>query len=212
MLDLSSGSYPYVTSSTLHVGGRRRGSADSAAGTRRRASRAQGLLDASGSGTVPDRALRLHGRVPPRARQRVRHLDRPPRRTGWFDAVVSRTAVELSGADAIAITKLDVLDELAEIPVCVGYRLDGRDISDVPALVEDIERVEPVYETLPGWRSKTTGVTRYEELPDAARRYVAFLEKKAGASAVFIATGPRREETVWRSESPFLADLPSRVI
>src|SRR5207245_5003404 len=73
-----------------------------------------------------------------------------PRRTGWFDAVVARTAVELSGADAVALTKLDVLDDLEEIPVCVSYTLDGREVSDVPALVEDVARARPKLETLPG--------------------------------------------------------------
>jgi adenylosuccinate synthase len=131
-----------------------------------------------------------------------------PRRTGWFDAVVARTAVELSGAEAIAITKLDVLDDVAEIPVCVGYKLDGKPLSDVPPAVEDVERVTPVYETLPGWKTKTTAATRYEELPAAAQRYVRFLEEKSGAPAVFVSTGPRREETIWRPESAFFSSLP----
>ncbi len=131
-----------------------------------------------------------------------------PRRTGWFDAVVARSAVELSGADAAAITKLDVLDELSEIPVCVAYRLDGKRLDDVPPLVEDTARLEPVYETRPGWKSRTTGVTRYEDLPVAARDYVRFLEERVGAPAVFLSTGPRREETIWRPESAFVAGLP----
>ena len=131
-----------------------------------------------------------------------------PRRTGWFDAVVARTAVELSGAQAVAITKLDVLDELDEIPVCVGYRLDGRLISDIPPVVEDVERVEPVYQTLPGWKRTTTAATQFEDLPENARRYVGFLEERSGAKAAFIATGPRREETIWRDDSRFVAALP----
>jgi adenylosuccinate synthase len=112
-----------------------------------------------------------------------------PRRTGWFDAVVARTAVELSGADAVAITKLDVLDDVSELPVCVGYRLDGTDLKDVPALADDVERVEQ------------------GDLPEAARRYIAFLERHVGAPAAFVATGPRREETVWL-DGPFLRALP----
>jgi adenylosuccinate synthase len=75
--------------------------------------------------------------------------------------------------------------------------------------VEDVERVKPVYETLPGWKTKTTAATRYEELPAAAQRYVRFLEEKSGASAVFVSTGPRREETIWRPESRLLSALPS---
>jgi adenylosuccinate synthase len=131
-----------------------------------------------------------------------------PRRTGWFDAVVARTAVELSGASAIAITKLDVLDDVAEIPVCVGYKFDGKSLPDIPPVVEDVELVTPVYESLPGWKTKTTAATRYEELPSAAQRYVRFLEEKSGAPAVFVSTGPRREETIWRQETGLLASLP----
>ncbi len=111
-------------------------------------------------------------------------------------------------ADAIAITKLDVLDDLEEIPVCVAYHLDGRPMDSLPPLVEDVARLEPVYETLPGWKSKTTAVTRYDDLPPAAVRYVRFLEDAAGAPAAFIATGPRREETIRRPGSDFLAALP----
>jgi adenylosuccinate synthase len=132
-----------------------------------------------------------------------------PRRTGWFDVVVARTAVELSGADAVAITKLDVLDELAEIPVCVAYRLNGREVRDVPSLIEDVERLEPIYEKLPGWRTKTTAATRPGDLPPAAHSYVRFLEERIGAPAVFLSTGPRREETVWRDDAPFLKALPA---
>ncbi|MGI0148610.1 MAG: adenylosuccinate synthetase, partial [Thermoplasmata archaeon] len=107
-----------------------------------------------------------------------------------------------------AITKLDVLDDLDEIPVCVSYRLDGRELSDVPALVEDLAQVEPRLETLPGWKSNTTAVTRFADLPPAARDYVRFLEERCGAPAVLISTGPRREETIWRERSAFLEALP----
>jgi adenylosuccinate synthase len=132
-----------------------------------------------------------------------------PRRTGWFDAVVARTAVELSGAEAVAITKLDCLDEVEEIPICVGYRLDGKTISDLPPLAEDVARLEPVYERYPGWKATTTAATRYEQLPDAAKRYVRALEDVIGAPAAFISTGPRREETIWRNDTAFVSGLPN---
>jgi adenylosuccinate synthase len=208
MLDLCSGTYPFVTSSTCSS-----------------AALAPGLqippraLDASlvvlkaystrvGAGPFPTELSDATGEFLRARGNEYGTSTGRPRRTGWFDAVVARTAVELSGAQAVAITKLDVLDDLAEIPICIGYKLAGKSISDVPALVEDIEKVEPVYETLPGWKSKTTAVTRFEDLPEAARRYVAFLEKQSGAPAAFIATGPRREETIWRTDSEFLSSLP----
>jgi adenylosuccinate synthase len=208
MLDLSSGTYPFVTSSHCTAG-----------------AVATGLeippraLDASllvikayttrvGSGPFP---TELHDEQGEYLRKRGNEYGTStgrPRRTGWFDAVVARTAVELSGASAVAITKLDCLDELAEIPVCVGYKLDGKAVSDLPPLAEDVDRLEPEYERLEGWKTTTTGVTRYEELPPAAQRYVRALENAIGVSAVFVSTGPRREETIWRGDAPFLAELP----
>jgi adenylosuccinate synthase len=209
MLDLSAGTYPFVTSSTCT-------SAGVAAGLHISPRALDGSLvvlkaytTRVGAGPFPTELLDATGEF---LRQRGNEFGTTtgrPRRTGWFDAVVARTSVALSGAEAIAITKLDVLDDLDEIPVCVGYRLDGQPLDSLPAIVEDVARLEPVYETLPGWKSKTTAVTRYEDLPPAASRYVRFLEEAAGAQAVFISTGPRREETIRRPNSDFLAALPS---
>ncbi|HEY3202639.1 MAG TPA: adenylosuccinate synthase [Thermoanaerobaculia bacterium] len=209
MLDLTSGNYPFVTSSHCTAG-----------------AVATGLeippraLDASlvvlksystrvGAGPFP---TELHDEIGEFLRKRGNEYGTStgrPRRTGWFDAVVARTAVELSGADAAAVTKLDCLDELDEIPVCIGYRLDGKPVSDLPALAQDIARLEPEYERFPGWKASTTGITRYEELPAAAQQYVRALEDAIGAPAVFISTGPRREETIWRADMPFVAALPA---
>ena len=209
MLDLSSGTYPFVTSSHCT-------SAAVATGL----AIAPRALDASllvlkayttrvGSGPFPTELTDPTGEFLRKRGNEYGTSTGRPRRTGWFDAVVARTAVELSGAEAVAITKLDCLDELEQIPICVGYRLDGRTVSDLPPLAEDVARLEPVLETLPGWKSTTTGATRYEDLPPAARSYVRALESAIGAPAAFISTGPRREETVWRADSPFLAGLPA---
>jgi len=123
--------------------------------------------------------------------------------------VVARTAVELSGADAVAITKLDCLDELDEIPICVGYRLDGKPVSDLPPLAEDVARLEPVFERRRGWKSTTTGTTRFEDLPPAARAYVRALEEAVGVPALLVSTGPRREESVWRPDVSLFSALPA---
>jgi len=208
MLDLSAGTYPFVTSSHCT-------SAAVASGLEI----APRALDASmlvlkaystrvGSGPFPTELLEETGEFLRKRGNEYGTSTGRPRRTGWFDAVVARTAVELSGAEAVAITKLDCLDELEEIPICLGYRLDGKPLSDLPPLAEDIARLEPEYEKLPGWKSMTTAVTRYEELPAAAQRYVRALEDAIGAPAVFISTGPRREETIWRTDTPFLSGLP----
>jgi adenylosuccinate synthase len=209
MLDLCAGTYPFVTSSHCT-------SAAVASGL----SISPKALDASllvikayttrvGAGPFP---TELHDATGEFLRKRGNEYGTStgrPRRTGWFDAVVARTAVALSGADGVAITKLDCLDELDEIPVAVGYRLDGEPVSELPALAEDVARLEPVYEKWPGWKSTTTGVTRFEQLPPAAQRYVHALEDTIGAPAVLISTGPRREETIWRANMPLLASLPN---
>jgi adenylosuccinate synthase len=119
-----------------------------------------------------------------------------PRRCGWFDAFATRYAAELNGFSSVALTKLDVLDALDEIKVCTGYRLDGRDIETFPAVAADLRRAEPVYETLPGWKSETLGTTRYEELPANARRYVQYLSRAIGVEIGLISTGPERDQTI----------------
>src|SRR4029453_62783 len=208
MLDLTSGTYPFVTSSHCAAGAVATG-----------LEIALGALDASllvlkayatrvGAGPFP---TELHDDTGEYLRKRGNEYGTStgrPRRTGWFDSVVARTAVELSGASAVAITKLDCLDELDEIPVSLGYKLDGQPVSDLRALAEDVARLEPEYEKLPGWKTATTGLTRYEQLPAAAQRYVRALENAVGAPAVLISTAPRREETIWRPETPFLGALP----
>lgn len=210
MLDISGGTFPYVTSSCCT-------SAGVAAGLQI----PPRALDASlvvlkaystrvGEGPFPAELFDEKGEYLRTRGNEFGTSTGRPRRTGWFDAVVARTAVELSGADAVAITKLDVLDDVEEIPVCVSYRLDGREIVDVPALADDVARVAPVFETLSGWREKTTAVTRFADLPDAAKRYVRFLEDRCGAPSALISTGPRREETIWREDSDFVKALPAR--
>ena len=208
MLDVSAGTFPYVTSSCC-----------TAAGV------AEGLhvppraLDAAvvvlkayttrvGEGPFPTELLGATGEFLRSRGNEYGTSTGRPRRTGWFDSVVGRLAVALSGADAIAITKLDVLDDVEEIPVCVGYRLDGRDLPDVPPLCEDYARVEPKLTTLKGWKSKTTAVTRFPDLPPAAKDYVKFLEEQCGAPALLISTGPRREETIWREDLDLFQALP----
>jgi adenylosuccinate synthase len=208
MLDVSAGTFPYVTSSCC-----------TAAGLAEGLHVAPRSLDAAivvlkayttrvGEGPFPTELLDATGEFLRARGNEYGTSTGRPRRTGWFDSVVGRLAVELSGADAIAITKLDVLDDLEEIPVCTGYRFDGRETSDVPALCEDLGRVDPTYVALPGWKTKTTAVTRFADLPSAARDYVRFLEELVGAPSILISTGPRREETIWREDLDLYAALP----
>jgi len=128
-------------------------------------------------------------------------VTRRPRRCGWFDAVATRYAAELNGFDSLALTKLDVLDTMAEIKVCVGYEINGRRVDTFPAVANDLQQIKPVYETLPGWESETLGVTSFDELPDNARRYVEFLSDQIGVEIGLISTGPERDQTVILGES-----------
>ena len=107
-----------------------------------------------------------------------------PRRCGWFDAFATRYAAEINGFTSVALTKLDVLDALDEIKVCTGYKLDGRACESLPAVSQDLRRVEPVYATLPGWKSSTVGTTEMASLPANARRYVGFLSEQIGVCDV----------------------------
>jgi len=208
MLDVSAGTFPYVTSSCCTAAGVAAGLHVAPRALEAAIVVLKAYTTRVGEGPFPTELLDATGEFLRERGNEYGTSTGRPRRTGWFDSVVGRLAVELSGADAIAITKLDVLDDLEEIPVCVGYRLDGREISDVPPLCEDLARVEPVLEVMPGWKTKTTAVTRFPDLPAAARDYVKFLEERCGAPSILISTGPRREETIWREDLDLYGALP----
>jgi adenylosuccinate synthase len=125
-----------------------------------------------------------------------------PRRCGWFDAMVVRKGVRLSGVDSIALTKLDVLTGLGELRLCTGYRLDGREIDAIPPLSDDFGRVEPVYESVPGWTEDITNARSVTDLPANARAYVKRLEELVGVPVGILSTGPGRDQTMMLSE-PF---------
>lgn len=120
-----------------------------------------------------------------------------PRRMGWFDAVASRYGCRIQGATEVALTVLDVLGYLDELPVCVGYEIDGKVTRDFPTTVE-LEKAKPVYEKLPGWRCDIRGIKTYEELPKACRDYVEFIEKELGVKITMVSNGPGRDEIIYR--------------
>ena len=109
----------------------------------------------------------------------------------------------INGIDSLVITKLDVLDELQEITVCVGYRLNGEAVEDMPSSSEDLDKVQPVFESLPGWNSSTFGISEYGELPLRAREYLDCLEKMTGVEVGCFSTGPERTQTIIRRGSRF---------
>ena len=123
-----------------------------------------------------------------------------PRRCGWYDAVAVRYGVRINGLDALALTKLDVLDGLDTIDVCTAYRCGGRTLTEMPSDLGQLVACEPVYESLPGWSTPTKGVRRFEDLPDNAARYVARLEAITGVPAAIVSTGSERNDTIVREE------------
>jgi adenylosuccinate synthase len=196
LLDVDHGTYPYVTSSNTTAGGAAVGvgigptAIDAVLGV------VKAYTTRVGNGPLPTEAE-------PGEAERIRELGGEfgattgrPRRCGWFDAVVVRYAVRVNGLTGLAVTKLDVLDTFAEIPVCVGYRLDGEMIDSMPADVETIERVEPIYETLPGWQKQLTEARRLADLPPAARAYVDRLQDLAGAPVRYVSVGTRRDQII----------------
>lgn len=120
-----------------------------------------------------------------------------PRRMGWFDAVATRYGCRMQGATEVALTVLDVLGYLDEIPVCVGYEIDGQVTKDFPTTVK-LAKAKPVYEVLPGWKSDIRGITKYEDLPENCRKYIEFIEKEIGVPITLVSNGPGREEIIYK--------------
>jgi adenylosuccinate synthase len=198
LLDIDYGTYPFVTSSNTGVGGVIAGSGLS----HKQLGDVIGVVKAYstrvGSGPFPVELLGAKGdEIRTRGGEFGATTGRP-RRCGWLDLVAVRFACRLNGVDAIALTKLDILDAESEIPVCVAYELDGKRIDTIPSRIDDLARVTPVFETLPGWRSELRTVRSYDALPAAARRYVEFIERRTGVAVRWIGTGPGRDEIVIR--------------
>ena len=133
-----------------------------------------------------------------------------PRRCGWLDIPLLRYSNQVNGAEWLVVTKLDVLDELEEIPVCIGYEIDGKVTDEIPADVQGLEAIKPRYTTLKGWRESTEGITEFDKLPRAAREYLAFQERESGAKIGMVSTGPDRDQTIVLPE--FAAELGSHYV
>jgi len=201
LLDIDHGTYPFVTSSNASAGGVCTG-----LGVPPRA--IQGVLGVAkayttrvGEGPLP---TELSGELADRLRESGQEYGAStgrPRRCGWFDAVVVRYSARINGLDALALTKLDVLDDLPEVLICNGYRTSGGTLSEFPADLRCLSGAEPVYERMPGWTSPTRGVTRFEDLPEEARRYVRRLEEVTGVDCAIISTGSDRSETILETGS-----------
>ncbi len=208
MLDLSWGTYPFVTSSSCLPGT----AASSCGISPRLLGPVIGVMKAYvtrvGSGPFPSE---LAGAEGDRIRERGVEFGTTtgrPRRCGWFDAVAAKYAVNVGGIDAVAITKLDVLDGFDTLQIAVAYQLsDGTRLDTVPADPQLLADVQPVYEKIPGWQNPTEGLTNEVDLPAAAQDYLRYLEGHLGVPIVLVSTGPRREETLVRGDQPLAKRL-----
>jgi len=199
MLDLDHGTYPYVTSSLPGVAGACQGAGIAPAAIDHVMGIFKAYTTRVGSGPFPSEvdgaaadALPQMGKPWAEVGTTTGRL----RRVGWFDAVAARYATALNGIDLMTITKLDVLDEVAEIAICVGYTLDGRVIDAPPSQIEDYARVMPVYETMPGWLAPTHTARRWDELPANAQAYVRRLADICGATVSMVSVGPGHEQII----------------
>ncbi|MCM2270907.1 MAG: adenylosuccinate synthase [Thermoanaerobaculia bacterium] len=211
LLDVDHGTYPFVTSSSPTAGGASTGTGVPPTALDGVLGIVKAYTTRVGGGPFPGELTDERGEFLRRRGHEFGTVTGRPRRCGWFDAVAVRYAVRLNGTRAVALTKLDVLDTLDEIPVCVGYRHRGGVLQEFPSCLETLAEVEPVYETLPGWQSDTCGVLDFARLPAAARRYVEFLERAIGSQVALISTGPRREETIVRDATALTGWLGDRM-
>ena len=201
LLDIDHGTYPYVTSSNATTGGICTGLGVPPKMIGSVLGIAKAYTTRVGEGPLP---TEVAGELGDRLRESGQEYGAStgrPRRCGWYDAVAVRYATRINGLDALALTKLDVLDGFDEISVCTAYRSQGQILEDLPADIDRLAACEPVYETLPGWNRPTRGARSYQELPPAAQRYVSKLEETSGVPVSLISTGRDREDTIIRDES-----------
>lgn len=199
LLDVDHGTYPFVTSSNPTAGGASVGSGIPPHHITGVLGIVRTYATRVGEGPFPTEMLEDEIDIANLIRQRGNEygsVTRRPRRCGWFDAVATKYAAELNGFNSIALTKLDVLDTLNEIKICVGYEIDGKRIDTFPAVSQDLRQIKPIYETVKGWQSETLGITRLEDLPAKAREYVEFLSASTGVEIGLISTGPERDQTI----------------
>ncbi|WP_188043438.1 adenylosuccinate synthase [Changpingibacter yushuensis] len=196
MLDIDHGTYPYVTSSNATSGGACTGSGVGPT----RIDRVVGVMKAYvtrvGEGPFPTELLDEQGEWLRQTGGEFGVTTGRPRRCGWYDAPVARYAARVNGLTDIVLTKLDVLSGLEQIPVCVAYDVDGVRVDEVPAAQVDFQKATPIYEYVPGWDEDITSATSFEELPEAARSYVHYLEQVSKCRISSIGVGAEREKTI----------------
>ena len=200
MLDIDHGTYPFVTSSSATSGGAATGtgvpptSIDTVIGV------TKAYCTRVGEGPFPTESKDEIGEALRKKGNEFGAVTGRPRRTGWLDMPLLRYSNMINGTEWLVVTKLDVLDDSAEIPVCVSYKVDGRETQQIPAKAANFDKLEPVYKRMPGWQTNTFGIAEYDRLPEKAKQYLDFVEKESGAKIGIISTGPDREQTIFMPE------------
>ncbi len=200
MLDIDHGTYPFVTSSSATSGGAVIGTGvpPTSIGTVIGVTKA--YCTRVGEGPFPTEELGQMGEYIRKQGNEFGAVTGRPRRCGWVDLPLLRYSNMINGTEWLVVTKLDVLDGLKQVPVCVGYIIDGKRTEEIPAQDSGYRKIEPVYENFPGWSESTAGITEHDKLPKKAQDYLKFVQKESGAKIGMVSTGPDRDQTVWVDE------------
>lgn len=197
LLDVDHGTYPFVTSSNTVAGGICTGLGVAPKHIHEVIGVVKAYTTRVGGGSFPTELNDQNGEHLRKRGNEFGTVTGRPRRTGWLDLVVVKTAAMLNGLDSIALTKLDVLDDFDEIPICTAYNVRGSRLDTFPSFAAD--DYKPEYRKFKGWKKSTVGITSFNDLPQQARDYIRFIEDESGARVGIVSTGPRREETILRS-------------
>ena len=198
MLDIDHGTYPFVTSSSTAAGGAATGSGVGPRHLDYILGIAKAYSTRVGGGPFPTELLDATGKHLAEVGHEYGATTGRARRCGWIDLPALRRAIYNSSISGLCLTKLDVLDALPQIQVCTAYHMDGEHLDIAPVGADELARCQPVYQTLPGWQSDTVGITAYEQLPEKARAYIAYLENALGLPIAIVSTGPDRVHTIQR--------------
>ena len=202
LLDVDHGTYPFVTSSNTVASNAATGTGCGPNSINYVLGITKAYTTRVGKGPFPTELVNKVGELLGNRGKEFGTVTSRKRRCGWFDGVLVRQTIKISGIDGIALTKLDVLDELDEIKICVEYELDGRKIDYLPAAVEDQLKIKPIYKSFTGWKSSTKGIKNINDLPEKAKKYIFAIEDFIGAKISSISTSPERDDTIL-VENPF---------
>tara|TARA_B100001093_G_scaffold397989_1_gene385310 strand:- start:132 stop:1085 length:954 start_codon:yes stop_codon:yes gene_type:complete len=202
LLDVDHGTYPYVTSSNTVASSAATGSGCGPDSINYVLGITKAYTTRVGEGPFPTELNDNIGEVLGSRGKEFGTVTSRKRRCGWFDGVLVRQTIKISGINGIALTKLDVLDELDEIKMCIEYELDGKRIDYLPAAVEDQLKIKPIYKTFTGWKSSTNGIKNIKDLPDNAKKYIFAIQDFINAKISSVSTSPERDDTIL-VENPF---------